>query len=80
VRDDTERDAAPFEEQARAGLRVLRGLSATNAEVAALCGLTARQVRDALSAPRASSQGAAKAAQREFGDAVEAVKAVTPPA
>ncbi|HEV2347020.1 MAG TPA: hypothetical protein VGS97_23160 [Actinocrinis sp.] len=58
LREEAERDAAPFEERARAGLRVLRGLSASNAEVAALCGLTAKEVRDALSAPCASSADA----------------------
>lgn len=50
LREETERGAAPFDEQARAGLHVLRGLTATNAEVAALCGLTVKEVRDALAA------------------------------
>lgn len=68
LREEAEQDAAPFEERARAGLRVLRGLTATNAEVAALCGLTAREVRDALSAPRASSTGAHEASKPELGD------------
>jgi hypothetical protein len=55
LRRETERDVAPFEEQARASLRVLRGLTANNAEVAALCGLTAKQVRDALATPSVSA-------------------------
>jgi hypothetical protein len=80
VRDDTERDAAPFEEQARAGLRVLRGLSATNAEVATLCGLTAKEVRDALSAPRAASTDAKNVARPALGDGGEVVAPVRFPA
>ena len=55
VREEIERDIAPFEERARAGLRMLRGLTATNTEVAALVGLSAKEVRDALSAPHASA-------------------------
>lgn len=78
LRRQTERDAAPFEEQVRAGLRVLRGLAATNAEVAVLCGLTAREVRDALAAPRTSSTDTKPAAQRELG--AEVIKPVTLPA
>lgn len=54
VRDEIERDAAPFEERARAGLTVLRRLTATNSEVAALVGLSVKEVRDALAAPRTS--------------------------
>ena len=50
---------------------VLRGLTATNAEVAALCGLSAKEVRDALSAPRASVErhqgGAGAARDRGWG-------------
>ena len=64
---DTEQDAAPFEEQARASLRVLRGLAASNAEVAALCGLTVKDVRDALSMSGASSTGIGQRAQPVSG-------------
>lgn len=80
LREEVERDAAPFEEQARAGLRVLRGLTATNGEVAALCGLTAKQVRDALSMPRASSTGSGEAAARPEADGGAVVKPVVLPA
>lgn len=67
LRRETEQDAAPFEEQVRASLRVLRGLTASNAEVAALCGLTAKEVRDALATPRASSSESGETAQPEPG-------------
>jgi hypothetical protein len=80
LREEAERDAAPFEEQARAGLRVLRGLTATNVEVAALCGLTAKEVRDALSAPRGSSTTPKQAARAELGDSGEVIIPVTLPA
>jgi hypothetical protein len=76
LRQDAERDAAPFEEQARVSLRVLRGLTATNAEVAALCGLTAKEVRDALSAPPASSTGANETALPKLGDSGQVIKPV----
>lgn len=77
LREEAERDAAPFEEQARAGLRVLRGMSSTNAEVAALCGLTVKEVRDALSAPHASSSSGKQTARSEPGDGRGAIKPVT---
>jgi regulator of protease activity HflC (stomatin/prohibitin superfamily) len=79
LREEAERDAAPFEEQARAGLRVLRGMAATNGEVAALCGLTAKEVRDALSTPRTSSTDVRMTAKSEPGGG-EVIKPVTLPA
>lgn len=79
VREEIERDAAPFDEQARAGLRVLRGMSASNAEVAALCGLTAKELRDALAASRTSGD-AQKAVRPESGDVREVIGSVTLPA
>ncbi|HTJ68177.1 MAG TPA: hypothetical protein VL551_11660 [Actinospica sp.] len=60
IREETERDAAVFDDKARVALHVLRGLAATNAEVAALVGLTAKEVREALSAPGASETDARK--------------------
>lgn len=60
IREETERDAAVFDDKARVALHVLRGLAATNAEVAALVGLTAKEVREALSAPSASATDARK--------------------
>lgn len=80
LRRETEQDAAPFEEQVRAGLRVLRGLTATNAEVAALCGLSAREVRDALSKPHASSSGTEEAAARPEANSGEVVRPAALPA
>jgi hypothetical protein len=78
LRKEIERDAAPFDEQVRAGLRVLRGLTANNTEVAALCGLTAKEVRDALAAPRTSSTDTKGVAQPEPGS--EVIKPVSLPA
>lgn len=75
LRKEVEQDAVPFEEQTREGLRVLRGLTATNAEVAALCGLTAKEVRDALSVGRTLSIGTEKPAS----DAEEVIKPVELP-
>lgn len=80
LRRDTEQDAAPFEERARVGLRVLRGLTATNSEVAALCGISVKEVRDALSVPHGSSSGTGEVAARPESEGGEVIKPVVLPA